>query len=156
MTAWKATAIPSQPVQSCGLALARFSGSTVSPPVRTTCTSARWKACPSTVGDASTRWLGPPATAGAARQRSTTRAERAAGITRGLEAHADGGQRGRGRSPGLGHEPEQQVPGVDLDMVECPRRGPRGPDGPAPLGGDEDLLVDLLAPRSRRLGQALG
>src|SRR3954462_1542529 len=78
MTAWKATAIPSQPVQSCGLALARFSGSTVWPPVRTTCTSARWKACPSTVGDASTRWLGPPAAAGAARQSSTTRAERVA------------------------------------------------------------------------------
>src|SRR4051794_16838640 len=66
ITAWKATAIPSQPVQSCGWASARLLESTVSAPVAATCTWARWICAPSAVGDALTTLSGPPALAGTA------------------------------------------------------------------------------------------
>src|SRR4051794_16929805 len=66
ITAWKATAIPSQPVQSCGWASARLLESTVSAPVAATCTWARWICAPSAVGDALTTLFGPPALAGTA------------------------------------------------------------------------------------------
>src|SRR5439155_3692940 len=66
MTAWKATAMPSQPGRSCGSARARLVESTVSAPVVATCTPERWSAWRSLAGDAVTTWLGPPASAGAA------------------------------------------------------------------------------------------
>src|SRR2546423_5954715 len=67
MTAWKATAMPSQPVQACGIARARFVESIESAPVTAACTPARWICEPSAVGDAVTTWFGPPAAAGATR-----------------------------------------------------------------------------------------
>src|SRR4051794_4186146 len=251
--------MPSQPVQSCGLATAALPASIVSPPTRTTWTSARWIDVLSTVGDASTRCCGPPATAGAARARTKTvsgairrrmvpgkpcagrsktpasaradgvrtasallerrflehlaeaafevvgldadvaqDADRAAvlvaqqpeqevfdaevavaqalrlaqrllervlcgvrdrhttvlgrarrrgrqaetpdGLARRVEVDADRGQRRRGGARRVGHEPEQEVARVDLDVPHRPRRGAAGPYGPPGLRADDDAV----------------
>src|SRR3954452_7972350 len=157
MTAWKATANPWQPVQSCGLAVAWLAESIVSAETALTLMWRLYSPWPSAVGDAVTTLSGPPAAAGAARQTvkvmiRAIRRRMASGLPGPLCEQTKPSARREGRVLEHLAQAALEIVGGDADVGERARCAALGV---AQQREQQVLDAEVLVPEALRFAQGL-